>query len=152
VLERRRADLVAPLLVVEALVADGAQRRPARIERIVAALPAAHRSRQRHSLEWSRADRTESVEAPASRQPLHRLAGNAGDRVEVAVVMEEDCVVHFRDRRDEEVDRRGAAMLASPSERRLRSKRDPFDPSIDRKRRQQAQIICETTVLSAAPR
>jgi hypothetical protein len=36
----------------------------------------------------------ELVEAAETRDPLHRLARDAPDRVEVAVVMEQDDVVH----------------------------------------------------------
>jgi len=93
-----------------------------------------------------------SVETPATRQPLHRLASDAGDRVEVPVVVEESRAVHLGDCCDEEIDRSRATVLASPCERCLCSKRDPLDLSIDRKMRQQAQIICETIVFSAAPR
>src|SRR6266566_7728310 len=65
-LERRRTDLIAALLVVQALVADRTPRRPARIERVATALLAAHRSRRRHLHEWSRADRTTCARIGAS--------------------------------------------------------------------------------------
>jgi len=52
--------LLTTLLMVEAFVADRTQRRPARIQRVAAALPAAHRSRPGHLLEWSCSNRTES--------------------------------------------------------------------------------------------
>src|SRR6266487_6230919 len=47
-LDLGRPDLIAALLVVQALVADRAQRRPARVERVAAALPATHRSKPSH--------------------------------------------------------------------------------------------------------
>src|SRR5262249_3309413 len=49
------------------------------------------------------------VRAPARGQPLHRLARDAGDRVEVPVVVENDCATHFGDCRDEQIHRARAS-------------------------------------------
>ncbi len=46
----------------------------------------------------------------------------ARDRVEVAVVMEEGRVVHFGDRSDQQIDRRGAAVLAPLGKGRLHAR------------------------------
>ena len=70
--------------------------------------------------------RSRSVEASSSCQPLHRLAGHAGDGVEVAVVMEQRRVVHFGHRSDQEIDRSWAAVLAPFRERRLNTRRGTF--------------------------
>lgn len=63
------------------------------------------------------------VETTAPRQPLHRLAGHAGDCVEVTVVMEECRPVHFGNCCDKEVDRGRAAVLATLGEGSLSPRR-----------------------------
>src|SRR5437763_1536112 len=54
-----------------------------------------------------------SVQAAASREPLHRLSGDAADLVEVMVVMKDDGIVEFGERRDQQFDRLRSQMLAT---------------------------------------
>ena len=77
-------------------------------------------------------DEGPSVEAAASRQPFHRLARHARDRVEVAVVVEEGRAVHLRDCRDQEVDRRRAPVLAPLRKSRLNTRRGAFATIVER--------------------
>jgi hypothetical protein len=66
------------------------------------------------------------------RQPLHRLTGHAGDRVEMTVVMKERCAVHLGHRCDQDVERCRASMLAPLREGRLNTRGGAFATVVKR--------------------
>ena len=95
-------------------------------------------------------DEAPSVEAAASRQPFHRLARHARDRVEVAVVVEEGRAVHLRDCRDQEVDRRRAAVLAPLGESSLSPRREALRTLIHWEVTKAEQVVGHRSVIDGA--
>jgi len=91
-----------------------------------------------------------SVEASASCEPLHRLARDAGDRVEVAIVMEENGVVHFGDRCDQEIDRARPAVLAPLGEGSLSPRCDALRTLVHWEVPEAEQIVEHRSIIGGA--
>ena len=91
-----------------------------------------------------------SVEASASCEPLHRLAGHPRDRVEVAIVVEEHRVVHFSDCCDQEIDRARPAVLAPLGEGSLSPRCDALRTLVHWEMPEAEQIVEHPSIIGGA--
>ena len=87
------------------------------------------------------------VEAAAASQPDGRLIRDAGDRIEVSVVMDEGQAMLFGDRGDDQIRWRRPTMLASFSKLRLRFQREPVRRRVRGECRQKAKVGPEPAVI-----
>jgi hypothetical protein len=96
--------------------------------------------------------RSSSVQSSAPRQPFHRLAGDAGDRVEVTVVVEESGTVHVCDGRDQQVNRAGAAMLTTFGKGRLNAGGGVLAALVNAEVSESTKVLGERTVVARSSR
>src|SRR5712691_558921 len=92
-----------------------------------------------------------SLETAATREPHRRLPRDAGDRVEMAVVVEKDDLVDLCGRGDHQIDGRRAAVLTPLGHCRVRLERSRLRRGGELEHRKHAEFFRANAVVGARP-